>query len=383
MMIAQAVNQATVTVTNAFKPIVAASEQRAAAAQALAAQLHTAQQQAHLVELGQQQAAAAAAAARQALPVHPGPLHPEGTVLQNRSIDEALDNTRLRGGAQRMGPREASIRRTLQGKGMTEDEILRIVDIMSASQQVPPPAHSAARTQCAPPAWVLGEDSSRQVPGAPGGPPSDLYASLQEGFLLGPEEESMMGLLTKTFMPSKAEKKVTAPPSYKEWVLQLRDRGWSTRLLFSTNPAQYWALEWLRQSVEYLNFEHGWPVASFYYEHVVYEWKKNWIVVADYTESEEFKRGHIEAAIVSRISEAAYKAKGRTRPATTATGAAAGSGYVQKGSTVRKNPTDTWCDHHKRWYPKDEDHVWDALTKTGSCNVAKSQGGGWRGKKKK
>ena len=158
-----------------------------------------------------------------------------------------------------------------------------------------------------------------------------------------------MGLLTKTFMPSKAEKKVTDPPSYKEWVLQLRDRGWSTPLLCSTNPAQYWALEWLRQSVEYLNFEHGWAVASFYYERVVYEWKKNWIVVADYTESEEFKRGHIEAAIVSRISEAAYKAKGKSKPAaTTAT-----AGYVQKGSAVimRKSATDTWCDHHKRWYP--------------------------------
>ena len=138
-----------------------------------------------------------------------------------------------------MRPREASIRRSLQGKGMTEGEILRIVDIMSASQQVPPPAHSAARAQCAPPAWVLGEVSSRQLAGAPGGPPSDLYTSLQEGFLLGPEEESMMGLLTKTFLPSKVEKKVSAPPSYKEWVLQLRDRGWSTPLLFSTNPAQY------------------------------------------------------------------------------------------------------------------------------------------------
>ena len=80
-------------------------------------------------------------------------------------------------------------------------------------------------------------------------------------------------------------------------------------------------------------------MASFYYERVMLEWKKNWIVISDHTESEEFKRGHIEAAIVSRISEQAYKAKGKSKT----TGAASTtSPYVAKGSTTRQSATDTW-----------------------------------------
>ena len=116
------------------------------------------------------------------------------------------------------------------------------------------------------------------------------------------------GLLAETLVAAtnggKPPKAFSLPASYGAWVKKLREHGWSTPELHATNPKYYWALEWVRQTVEFINFEHSWAVVGEYFEftRVMVEWKINWLSSrSTLTVKEVFKCGHIRAAVKSRL----------------------------------------------------------------------------------
>ena len=41
-----------------------------------------------------------------------------------------------------------------------------------------------------------------------------------------------------------------------------------------------------------------------------------------------------------------------------------------RGNRRKENTNDTWCEHHRMWYPASENHAWDGLK--GSCQAAKT-----------
>jgi hypothetical protein len=308
--------------------------------------------------------------------------------LPSRSIDEANDNGRLRGHA-RNPARLAELERQLVGKGLTRDQLLRVADMMDDNEQVSPPPHAVPSTQHAlPPAWVLGLGAESASFSSGMGPPSaSLFSRIQaQGFAAPDPATTPFGLLTETLAAAanggKPPKAFTLPASYGEWVKKLREHGWSTPELHSTNPKYYWALEWVRQTVEFINFEHSWAVAGEYFTRVMAEWKNNWLSPSTLAAKEEFKCGHIRAAVKSRLLTESLTEVGQKKTSRSTTSTPYASKWVTKGTKNRVNTTDTWCACHQRFYRAGDDHHWDAKTGTGTCMVASAKSGGGKKKKK-
>ena len=53
--------------------------------------------------------------------------------------------------------------------------------------------------------------------------------------------------------------------------------------------------------MEFINFEHSWAVVGEYFTRVMAEWKNNWLSPSTLAAKEEFKCGHIRAAVKSRL----------------------------------------------------------------------------------
>ena len=164
--------------------------------------------------------------------------------LTSHSIDEANDNGRLRGHA-RNPVRLTELKRQLVGKGliMTREQLLRVADMMDDNDQVSPPPHAVTNTQHAlPPAWVLGVGAESASFSSGMGPPSArLFSRIQaQGFAATDPVTTPFGLLPKTLAAAanggKPPKAFTLSASYGEWVKKLREHGWSTPELHTTNP---------------------------------------------------------------------------------------------------------------------------------------------------
>ena len=308
-------------------------------------------------------------------------------MLPPRVIDESRGNERLRGHA-RNPARLDELRRQLMHKGLSEEQLQRVADMMDSNEQVsPPPPLRQYTPRMTPPAWVLGGGvGSASFATAPGGPAGDLFSRIQaQGFTAPDKATTPMEKLAETLISAanggKAPKAFALPASFGEWVLKIREEGWATPDLHATNPKYYWALEWIRQTVEFINFEYSWAVAGEYFDRVMFEWKNSWLDPSTYAAKEVFKCGHIRAAVMERCLTDACKAaekKGKSKGATST------SKWAAKGTKARVNATDTWCSCHQLYYLAADDHHWDATTSTGTCLVAKSRaaGGGARKKKK-
>ena len=309
-------------------------------------------------------------------------------LLPHRAIDETRDNGRLRGHARNPGRLE-ELRRQLVGKGLNEDQIQRVANMMDANEKVSstPPAQNTQHAL--PPLWALGAvggNTAASFATAPGGPADSLFSVLRaQGFATPEAATTPMEVLAETVTLAsaanggKAPKTFALPTSYKAWVLKLREQGWATPALHALNPSHYWALEWVRQTVEFVHFEYSWAVASVYFERLMFEWGKGWVDPSTYSAMEEFKCGHIEASLVPRLLEYAWKKKGKTSGASSSSTV---SKWERKGTKDRVNASDTWCACHELFYLVADDHHWDAATETGTCMVAKSRKGGGKKKKK-
>lgn len=305
----------------------------------------------------------------------------QASLLPPRSIDdEQKANARVRGHARNPGRLE-ELRRQLVGKGLTEEQLQRVANMMDDNQKVPVLSPFPSSSMHVPPtAWALGAlggVGSASFATGPGGPADDLFARVQaQGFAAPDEPKTQMEVLAVTLAAAanggKAPKKFTLPASYKAWVAKLREEGWTSPSLHDTNPKYYWALEWIRQTVEYVNFQHSWQVASLYFEHVMFEWGKLWLDPSTWSVTEEFRRGHIAAAVHPRLLEQA-----RTESSKGKSASGSASKWERKGTKARVNASDTWCGCHEMYYEEEDDHHWDTATQTGTCKVANA------GKKKK
>jgi hypothetical protein len=128
-------------------------------------------------------------------------------------------------------------------------------------------------------------------------------------------------------------------------------------------------MEWIRQSVEYLNDEFGWTVAGDYFQALMKEWQGGWLTPSDYASSEFFRQGHILGALHQQCYHTAlFAATARVAPAKT------GGATATSGSATKKAPTDLWCGYHKRFYAQQYGHWWDSKKKEGSCHAVKKEG---------
>ena len=174
------------------------------------------------------------------------------------------NETRLRGGAQRLEARRLCIER-LQKNDFTPEEIEGMADVMGMGAQVNPrtiaAAHSAALHKRVSLFGMAGmEQSQRAAPHLFEHLQRSDLASAQAGFAAQLAVEKMFKLTG-----DKEAKKATAMESYAEFVEFMRKSKVLSRNNHEKDPESFWQMHWHSQSVQHLYVNYSWPIAYDYH----------------------------------------------------------------------------------------------------------------------
>ena len=259
---------------------------------------------------------------------------------------------RLRGGAQRMDPRREMARRLLANTGdLTEADLLQYEAILARGHQVGHtpsfPSPPLPSPHVAPPSMWGAEEEEKAARSTPG-----LFARLQQNGLApaSPGEQAMKSIM-QVFKAAgdKEAKKAAEITSFEAFVAFLTKARVLTREYFDSEPDAYWAMDWHFKSVTHIFCIDGWPAAGEYNRVVMKEWHEGFLDVEAMVTSEENRRGHVEGALHTRAHWLAVQRFGTKR--TTGTGTKKGGERLgDYGSDKKRNPTDTWCAGHKKFY---------------------------------
>jgi len=295
--------------------------------------------------------------------------------LVDRSLDDVgAPNTQRLRGVQRTPRRLDQVRREFQaqGRALSEEDVAIFASLLDQGAQVGPLPSPSPRSGLSGVSGLLGG-----VAGAAAG--RGQQASLLDDFrsagLAEILPEDKVSHVIRDFLRKETEQKgdFKPPASYKEFTTLLRKSGRATRDSLDANPDRFWDIEWIRQSVEYLNDEFSWKVAGAYFQALMKEWQGGWLTPSDYASGEFFRQGHILGALHQQCYHTALFA-GSAKDKPGSAGSTSTSGAVSKQS-----PTDQWCGFHKRFYPRELNHWYDTTAKSGSCHAAKNAAAGKKG----
>ena len=278
-------------------------------------------------------------------------------LLPDRDVRMDADK-RLKGGAERMGPRLDTINRLLRQQGsITEKDFSRLSALLVEGQEVSPLSPLSR--------WGVEQAGQADRPAA------GLFARMQANGLAPLPAGKAAELAVQSVFKAAAEKetkKSAEVKSWKEFCVFVRKLKVLTPQMLADDPTSFTQMWWHESSVKYLNNEYGWPVASAYHTRVMTKWSDGFLDLPSCVDSEEFRRGDVEGALhKDSFLLALYSKKGAA-----AAGTKAGSGG-SKGTRARMGPADTYCDHHKLYFPAEEKHWWDSTRKTGTCRGAKDK----------
>ena len=278
-------------------------------------------------------------------------------LLPERDVQMEADK-RLKGGTERMGPRLDAINRLLRQQGsITEQDFARLSTLLVEGQQV---SNLSPVSR-----WGVEQAGQADRPAA------GLFAKLQANGLAPLPAGKAAEVAVQSVFKATAEKeskKSTEVKSWKEVWVFVRKLKMLTPQMLADDPASFMQMWWHESSVKFVNNEYGWPVAADYHARVMKKWSDGFLDVPSCVDSEEFRRGDVEGALLrDSFLLTLYSNKGAK--VAEAAGIKAGSGG-SKGSKARADPKDTWCDHHKLYFPAEEKHWWDAARKTGTCRGA-------------
>ena len=319
-------------------------------------------------------AAAKAAAAAAAAAVEEDRLAQEAReLLPVRAVDEGapLGSSRLRGGAQRVQPREATLRRVFGGRDLADEEISRLGKLLRQGSQVSSPSASASSLFGA--AGGVAGGGGVGWAAASGAASDPLLAELQQVGIAPVHGGAAYELAMKRILERelKKEDKLVQCKSYQEFVKAWRAVTTMTRATCEASTGEsenYWAMVWHHQSMEYIFLEHNWAVAKAYNQLVLSRWAAGHLSPGDYTSTEVFRRGDVYGAL---YREAYVDARDAGRTARKATPAQ--RDLPTGGTLSRANQDDQWCDEHRCFFPKSMNHRWSWLRKEGTCNAAKGK----------
>ena len=118
--------------------------------------------------------------------------------------------------------------------------------------------------------------------------------------------------------------------------------------MLDSDPDAYRFLDWHFKVMCWINAEHGFSVAGPYHKEIMRRVNEDDFDAAQYYESPACYAGRIEDCLVEATF---YKAVLLARPTPRAGAVAATRATVKAGTTDKVKPTDTYCEHHKKWYP--------------------------------
>ena len=255
-------------------------------------------------------------------------------------------NHRLRGGAQRLPDRLTTIRRTLLDTGhVSEAEFEEVQRILEEGAQV---EHNTLHSRL---------NQFRHIP-----PLTDLHKRLRNAGVLpvADESESAMVALYRDLMErgrKENKRKVGSFTSFAKFWEQMTELRVFAPRLSTTDPSAYWSMDAHLKSVLSIFAERGWPTANAYHMAVMKAWSIGSLDMADLSQSEEAQNGFFRAAVY----QPAYLDCVTTKTATGALNSSrvAGSG----GSDKESKFYNTFCSHHKKWYPTQAGHSTDSCAR--------------------
>ena len=299
-------------------------------------------------------------------PAHEAPPAPRGSrariaatpgahsVLPPRELNPE-EGGRVRG-TRRASNRVDVMRRTHVDSGnLALDDHGRVASLLHSTQVGLPPT--------SPLSPLLFEDEGLSRSASP-----EMFQSLRDAGMakqaLGDAAASAVVSMFR-LQAEKELKKAADFKSYSDFSAHFQKMNLLNRRGLSSDPDRYWAMKWVKDSVEYLTVTFNWPVARKYYQLVMDDWSKGFIDPTTHSESDACLMGDVKGALHQvnfLLAHGEFHAHGSSKS----------SGKSSKGTKTRQQASDTKCDHHNLFYPKFLDHSWDAKTKTGTCNFAAS-----------
>jgi hypothetical protein len=262
-------------------------------------------------------------------------------LLLNRGvpIDE---EKRLRGGEERRPGREKEVERHLLETGaVTAEEYAKIKAVLAEGSKVPNPSLFEFYSDVA--------SDGRQGAG--------LFAKLRREGITAPSDVSSSSALLDTVVRELTDRSVKEGKkgtikfkSFEEFYTKFVSLKLMGPRLAESDSQTYWQVDWHVKSVTLVFTKYGWPCAGAYHDRVMEEWTEGLLDLDSFTSSQEFMGGHLAAAV---HKDALLGARiDFPLPSKNKGGGHAGSG----GATAKAKTTDTWCEHHKLWWPAGSKH---------------------------
>ena len=265
------------------------------------------------------------------------PVAPErGSVLADRGPAPSGPAKRLVGGKARLGHRLSTIGHVVGD--LEDDEFEKLSETMALGAQVEPRTRArllnVARSHGGSRVTDMLMDAGLMELG--GGHGARIHA--QEDLL-----DSVGSVLTEK---QKLRKGAAAKPfsTFNKLFLKYSEIGFFTRELFELDPASYWSIDWHFKCLTWMDRKHGWRIAGKYHERVMARWNR--FDHEERADSLDARAGDWEQACHQLIFMSVLVDPEVKGPR--ARGAA--------GSLEKVNDDDSWCSHHKRWFPREENH---------------------------
>ena len=133
-------------------------------------------------------------------------------------------------------------------------------------------------------------------------------------------------------------------PTFNKLFLKFSDMGFFSRDFHVSDPEEYWSMDWHFKCLTWMDRKHGWKVAGDYHARVMTRWNR--FDHAAYADSIDSRAGDWEQACQRDIYLAVL-----LDPDVKSSRARSSAGTLE-----RVNDDDTYCEHHKRWFPREDNH---------------------------
>ena len=265
----------------------------------------------------------------------PPPGLPPVPVLAPRGPAPSGPEKRMIGGQARLASRVASMERS---GDLEEEELKDFASALELGAKVSPRTRArfvrGTRTHAG---SVVTDMLMSEGLLPPGGGQGGVMAAKEDFF------DSMGQVMTerKAVRRKAAEKPF---PTFNKLFLKFSDMGFFSRDFHASDPGEYWAMDWHFKCLTWMDRKHGWKVAGDYHARVMNRWNR--FDRAAYADSIDARAGDWEQACQRDIYLAVL-----LDPDVKSSRARSSAGTLE-----RVNDDDTYCEHHKRWFPREDNH---------------------------